>query len=92
MVQSVSLLKLSLIETSLIRVYIMIICTSVIYGIIEIVLQNYENIFWKKYSPFLSHLITIVATMIFMVTQQPYMALFMFWILILKGVFYQKKV
>ncbi len=59
MVQSVSLLKLSLIETSLIRVYIMIICTSVIYGIIEIVLQNYENIFWKKYSPFLSHLITI---------------------------------
>jgi len=89
--ESVSLLNLTFIEPYMLKTYIAIILIAFIYGIIEVILQNFQNRIWKKYAPIISLILTIIATVIFMISQQPYMGFFMFWLLILKGFIYLKE-
>ncbi len=90
-IQSVSLIKLNMIETYMLNVYILVISIKVIYGIAEFALKNFQNQVWKKYAPIVSIAITIVATVTFIVSQQPYIAFFMLWILVIKGYIYLKQ-
>ncbi|MBS7527955.1 helix-turn-helix domain-containing protein [Fusibacter paucivorans] len=89
-IQSVSLLKLEWTEPYMRIAYFTVIGIGVLYGAIELALQKYQNELWKRYSAILSLGITITATVLFIISRQPYMAFFMFWIVILKGVFYLK--
>jgi transcriptional regulator with XRE-family HTH domain len=71
--------------------YIMIFGIIMVYGIVEIVLQNLQNKFWNKYITFISLGLTIIGITIFIMTQQPYMAIFFFWTLLTKGFLYIKQ-
>jgi hypothetical protein len=89
-IESVSLLSMRLRGYIFIS-YVVAIGINVVFGIVEITLQNYQNYFWKKNNAYLSMAITIVATILFIITQQPYIAFFQFWLLIIKGVIYIKQ-
>lgn len=89
-IESVSLLSMRLRGYIFIS-YVVAIGINVAFGIVEITLQNYQNYFWKKNNAYISMAITIVATILFIITQQPYIAFFQFWLLIIKGVMYIKQ-
>lgn len=89
MIHSVSLLALS---SSYVKVtYIVIISAIFIYGIFEVALHSFQNNRWIKFAPIFSLSLSILATIIFIISQQPYLAFFMLWILILKGYLYIKQ-
>ena len=90
-IQSVSLMHLNLVESYVLKAYFAIIGIKVIYGGVELALKNFQHPIWKRYAPIISLVITIVATVIFIISQQPYMAFFMLWLLILKGLIYLKQ-
>lgn len=88
---SVSMLNLELKETYMLVVYFVMISMLVIFGIVELILQKVQNRVWKKSAPIISIVLTIIATVIFIISQQPYIAFFMLWILIFKGFIYLKQ-
>jgi len=55
------------------------------YGILTLVLQNFHKLFWVKYKDKISLVLSIVATLLFIVSSQPYAATLMFIFLILKA-------
>lgn len=90
MIQSVSLINFGVEEVYLLAAYVLILGITTIYGLLEIMFQKLQNRFWGKYSVLVSLWITIVGTVIFIASQQPYMAFFLFCILIIKGVLYTR--
>lgn len=90
-IESVSLLSMRLIENYIFVIYVTIIGITVLFGIMEITLQNYQNEFWKKNNAYISIVVTIIATVIFIMSQQPYIAFFELWLLVIKGVLYIKQ-
>ncbi|EDS72858.1 DNA-binding helix-turn-helix protein [Anaerofustis stercorihominis DSM 17244] len=83
-VLSVSLFSLKGIENYVFIPYVLILTLCSVYGIMELVLQNYDNDNWKRYNTYISVILSIVAVMIFIVSNQPYMAFLFFIIFILK--------
>jgi transcriptional regulator with XRE-family HTH domain len=90
-IESVSLFSMRSLGSYLFIPYVVIIGMTIAFGIVEFTLQNYQNYFWKKNNAYLSMALTIVATLIFLISQQPYIAFFQFWLLIIKGVLYIKQ-
>ena len=90
-VLSVSLLSLKGIESYIFIPYVIILTLCSVYGIIELVFQNYDNDKWKKYNTFISIVLSIIAVMIFIVSYQPYIAFLFFIIFILKVFFLLKQ-
>lgn len=88
---SVSLFSLHSLNAYIRVTYIAILTLTVFYGVAEIVLQNFHHRLWEKSSAFLSMGFTIIATIIFLLSQQPYVAFFELWILITKGIVYIKQ-
>ena len=71
-IRSVSVLNLQFIQKYMVVSYIVILGLIVLYGLLEIILQNFQNIFWKKNSAYISMALTVIATFIFIMSQQPY--------------------
>ena len=71
--------------------HIVILGITVLYGIVEITLQNNQGYFWKKNNAYISLSLTILATILFIASQEPYMAFFELWLLVIKGVLYIKR-
>lgn len=90
-IESVSLFSMRSLEGYMFIAYVVIIGITVAFGVVEITLQHYQNHFWKKNNAYLSMTLTIVATLIFIISQQPYIAFFQFWLLVIKGVLYIKQ-
>ena len=70
-IRSVSVLNLQFIQKYMVVSYIVILGLIVLYGLLEIILQNFQNIFWKKNSAYISMTLTVIATFIFIMSQQP---------------------
>ncbi len=90
-IKLVSLFSMKLIERYMFFTYTAIIGITVVLGIMEIVLQNYQKHLWSKNSAYLSMGFTVAATIIFIMSQQPYIAFFELWLLVVKGVLYIKQ-
>ena len=90
-IRSVSVLNLQFIQKYMVVSYIVILGLIVLYGLLEIILQNFQNIFWKKNSAYISMALTVIATFIFIMSQQPYLAFFELCLLIIKAVLYIKQ-
>ena len=90
-VESVFLFEMHLKEGYIALSYAVIITVTVLFGILEIVLQNCQSLFWKKNQAHISIILSILATVMFMISQQPYIAFFEFWLLVIKGVLYIKQ-
>jgi len=91
MILSVSLFHLTDTPDFLRVAYIVILSISVIWGVTELALQNFQNNMWFKYKLAISLLLGVIGTLLFIASGQPYAATFVFFILILKGILLLKQ-
>lgn len=84
-VQEVSLLTLTGVQPYLYAAYWIVVVGSVLLGILTLALQNCNHMLWVKNKNIISLLFGTVGVILFMVSQQPYGAVFTFAFLIIKA-------
>ena len=83
-IRSVSLLALSNIQPYLKTTYIAFVSIMVVLGIMTLALQNCCQRFWTQSKSILSLSLSAVGVCLFIISQQPYAAVFVFAFLIIK--------
>ena len=83
-VREVSLLSLVEIATYLRIIYCSVVIAIVIWGVLELSLQNWHKSFWVKSKCKISLMLNILATLLFIISTQPYVATLLFAFLIIK--------
>lgn len=89
-IKEVSLLSLEIswyIKTG----YFLIIFATVVFGVLTLAMQNTEIEFFIKYKQKLSVLLSIICVVVFILSQQPYAALYVFVFLVIKALMLIKK-
>lgn len=89
--QAVSLLLLAEIAPYLKAAYFAMVISMVVFGISTLVLQNYRGAFWARSKSILSLLINTATALLFIISSQPYAAVFVFMFLVIKAVMLIKK-
>ncbi len=90
-IKVVSLLALSNIQPYLNAAYIAFVCLSVLLGIITLALQNCSQRLWNRSKSIVSGLLSAVGVCLFIISQQPYAAIFVFAFLIIKALMLIKR-
>ena len=90
-IQEVSLLVLNSIQSYLKIAYFVFIGTMILMGISLLVLQNYRQRLWTRYKSILSLALSAVGVSLFIVSQQPYPAIFVFAFLLIKVLMFIKR-
>lgn len=90
-IKSVSLLSLSDIQPYLKTAYIAFTGTMILLGIITLALQNCQQRLWTQSKSILSLALSAVGVCLFMISQQPYAAVFVFAFLIIKALMLIKR-
>ena len=85
MIRAVSVLTLSGIQLYLTTAYIAFIGIMTALGVMTLALQNYRQRFWTQSKSALSLALSAVGVCIFIISQQPYAAVFVFAFLIIKA-------
>jgi len=83
-IQEVSLLSLTEIEPYLKAAYFVVVIGIVLSGISTLALQNCRKEFWSKVKSKFSLAFTVIGTLLFIVSSQPYAAVFLFVFLVIK--------
>ena len=83
-IQEVSLLNLTEISSYLKVLYTLVVFCAVLLGVLTLILQNCNQRFWLKLKSRLSVLFSIFAVILFVLSLQPYAAIFLFLLLIIK--------
>ena len=83
-VYSVSLLSLRSPKIYLMIAFYDIICSTCVFGVMTLVFQNFKKRFWTKSKRLVSILLSSWAVLLFMLTLQPYAAIFAFVLLLVK--------
>ena len=84
-IRGVSLFALTIIQPYLKTLYCILILSSIISGILTLVLQNQIGAIWCWRKNILSFVLSIIGVFIFVVSRQPYSAIFVFMFLIIKA-------
>ena len=90
-VQAVSLLFLTEVAPYLKAAYFVMTIGMVAFGISTLVLQNYRGAFWLRSKSILSLLINTATALLFIISAQPYAAVFVFAFLVIKVAMMIKK-
>ena len=90
-IKSVSLLSLSDIQPYLKTAYIAFTGAMILLGIITLALQNCRQRLWTQSKSILSLALSAVGVCLFMISQQPYAAVFVFAFLIIKALMLIKR-
>ncbi len=83
-IREVSLIALSNIQTYLKTAYIAFVCIIIVLGVMTLALQNCCQRFWTQSKSILSLSLSAVGVCLFIISQQPYAAVFVFAFLIIK--------
>lgn len=83
-ISEVSLLKLSQVAPFLKVIYFVIIFSTVLWGVLTLALQNFSDDLWIKIKISTSLSINVLGVAIFIISLQPYAAIFLFIFLIIK--------
>ena len=83
-IENVSLISLNGISPYLFVSYFILIVITALTGVLELALQNYSRVFWQKGRNKISVLLSILGTVLFIISLQPYSAIFLFVFLIIK--------
>ena len=89
--QEVSLLSLTEISAYLKIGYYMVVAGIILTGIFTLALQNWENALWVKMKSRMSLALNAVGVLLFIISQQPYGAIFLFAFLLIKVIMLLKK-
>lgn len=83
-INEVSLISLVDIQLWLKTVYLVIVISMIVFGILTLVLQNCNAFFWVRNKNKLSLALSIAGIILFIIGRQPYAAIFIFVFLIIK--------
>lgn len=84
-IQAVSLISLTEISSWLRAIYFAAVTGMTIMGILTLALQNCSRVFWVKKKSMLSLAVNAIATLLFIISSQPYAAVFAFLFLAIKA-------
>ena len=84
-IQEVSLLSLIKIEPYIRILYFLVVFAMVIWGILTLALQNSKLALWLNNKDKVSLGLSVAATLLFVISLQPYAAIFTFIFMIIKG-------
>ena len=84
LIQSVSLIKLDGIQLYLKAAYFAVVVVTFFVGVLALALQNCQKAFWLKSKTNISLLIGMASVLLFVVSSQPYAAVFAFVLLAIK--------
>ena len=90
-IREVSLLALIEVQPYLKTAYIAFVAIMIVLGIITLALQNFRQRLWRQSKSILSLVLSAVGVCIFIVSQQPYAAVFVFAFLIIKALMLIKR-
>ena len=90
-IQEVSLLRLTNLQPWLLTAYFVVIASMILTGILTLTLQNYTHNIWLQYKTKVSFLCNALATLLFILSRQPYAAAFTFVFLVIKVLLLVKK-
>lgn len=90
-IQEVSLLTLTEIQRYLKTSYLVVVIGMTVLGILTLVLRNCNCAFWIQHKRKLSLLINAIGVFLFIISQQPYAAAFVFAFLIIKALMLIKR-
>ncbi len=85
MIYAVSLFALTDIPDIMRVVYFVLVLVTIVFGITELALQNFQHHLWIKNKAGFSLLLSISGTVWFIISRQPYAAVFIFLLLVIKG-------
>ena len=83
-IQGVSLLALTDIQVYLKVLYLAVIFGMIVLGILNLALRNYNFAFWIRNKNTLSLLLNVIGVFLFIISQQPYAAVYIFVFFIIK--------
>lgn len=83
-ISEVSLLALLAVAPYLKTVFLCLVVTIILFGILTLALQNYTNIFWQKIKTKISLILNFSGVLLFIISLQPYAATFLLMFLIIK--------
>lgn len=72
-------------------IYLIIIGVTILYGVAELIMSKFENKSVDKINSIISLGLTSIAIIVFIVTNEPYIAFIEFWIFLIKIVVYIKQ-
>mgnify|MGYP003288589571 CR=1 FL=1 len=90
-IREVSLLALSEVQPYLKTAYIIFVGVMIVLGIMTLALQNCRQRLWTQYKSILSLALSAVGVCLFIISQQPYAAVFVFAFLIIKALMLIKR-
>ena len=83
-IQSVSLIALDGVQIYLKIAYFAVVITMSVMGILTLALQNCQAMVWVKSKTMISLMLGVIAVLVFMISSQPYAAVFTFSLLVIK--------
>ena len=84
-IQSVSLITLSGVQLYLKIAYFTVVISMIVMGVLTLVLQNCQWVAWVKSKTTISLMLCAIAVLVFMISSQPYAAVFAFALLAIKA-------
>ena len=91
MIISVSLLDLNNIQPYLKTAYFVFVDILILFGIMTLALQNCRQRLWTQCKSVLSAALSVIGVCLFIISQQPYVAIFVFAFLIIKALMLIKR-
>ena len=91
LIESVSLLSLSAVSPILKSTYFVVVILSILTGIVTLSLQNCRHALWLQVKSKGSLMLSTAASLLFIISQQPYAATFMFIFFIIKVILITKR-
>ena len=91
LIESVSLLSLSAVSPILKITYFVVVILSILTGIVTLSLQNCRHALWLQVKSKGSLMLSTAASLLFIISQQPYAATFMFIFFIIKVILITKR-
>ena len=90
-IQSVSLIALDGVQPYLKIAYFAVVISSILIGILALALQNCQWVAWVKSKTTVSFSLGAIAVLLFMISSQPYVAVFAFALLAIKALMLIKR-
>ena len=90
-VQSVSLIALDGVQPYLKIAYLAVVISTIVMGVLTLALQNVKTAAWVKSKTTISLILGAIAVLVFMISSQPYAAVFAFALLAIKALMLIKR-
>ena len=90
-IQSVSLIALDGVQPYLKSAYFAVVISMIVMGILTLALQNCQWVAWVKSKTMISLILCAIAVLVFMISSQPYAAVFAFALLAIKALMLIKR-